>query len=83
MPAFLGRATKTELARAPIRVDNDSANGPTAPPPPATAAVAPAARPAAAAPFQRDVRRPSQSPLQAEETVMDLERRLGLRGPES
>ena len=83
VPAFLGRATKTEVARAPIRVDNDSANGPTAAPPPATAAVAPAARPAAAAPVPAGRQGPSQSPLQAEETVMDLERRLGLRGPES
>ena len=81
VPAFLGRATKPDLPRAPIRVDNGStptaasapqpASTPVASTPPATAAV-PAARSA-----------PTQSPLQAEETVMELERRLGLRGPES
>jgi hypothetical protein len=81
VPAFLGRATKPEVVRAPIQVDNDGAPRSTPAPPPATAAAAPPAQPAAAAvPAGRAA---SQSPLSAEDTVMELERRLGLRGPES
>jgi hypothetical protein len=79
VPAFLGRAAKAEAIRAPIRVDAESAPtpGPTPPAPVATAntpaAVAvPAARPA-----------PASSPREGDDTVMDLERRLGLRGPEA
>jgi hypothetical protein len=83
VPAFLGRAAKTEAARAPIRVDSEDAPSPA--PTPTPASVAPTAPPAtptpAAVPAARSA--PTQSPLQAEDTVMELERRLGLRGPES
>ena len=89
VPAFLGRAAKAEAARAPIRVDSDSPVDGDRPPTPAPAPGAqPAATPApapvsapAAVPAARQAS--SQSPLQAEDTVMELERRLGLRGPES
>lgn len=89
VPAFLGRAAKAEAARAPIRVDVDDDSPAPAPAAAARAAapssaVAPATAPAAAptpVPVSRPA--PSQSPLQAEDTVMELERRLGLRGPES
>ena len=80
VPAFLGRATKPEVVRAPIQVDNDGAPRSTSAPPPATAAAPPAQPAAAAVPAGRAA---SQSPLSAEDTVMELERRLGLRGPES
>ncbi len=90
VPAFLGRAAKAEAARAPIRVDvADEVQGPAPAPAPAPAAAATAkASPtpgSATAPTPVPVARPapSQSPLQAEDTVMELERRLGLRGPES
>ena len=84
VPAFLGRAAKggssaradpgrqRQHADARCRYSAPQpASTPAASTPAATAAV-PAARPA-----------PTQSPLQAEETVMELERRLGLRGRES
>ena len=89
VPAFLGRAAKADAARAPIRVDTvDDA------PAPAPAAAARAAAPTnlvapapipAPTPTAVPVSRPasSGSPFQAEDTVMELERRLGLRGPES
>jgi hypothetical protein len=82
VPAFLGRAAKAEAARAPIRVDTDNDDGPPpeeAPSPhdkPSATTPAPAAVPASRSAS-------SSSPLQPEETVMELERRLGLRGPES
>jgi hypothetical protein len=79
VPAFLGRAAKADLPRAPIRVDNGSTPTPAPQPASTPAASTPAA--AAAVPAARPA--PTQSPLQAEETVMELERRLGLRGPES
>jgi hypothetical protein len=79
VPAFLGRAAKADLPRAPIRVDNGDTPTPT-PHPAATPAASPPPAPAAV-PAARSA--PAQSPLQAEETVMELERRLGLRGPES
>ena len=82
MPAFLGRATKPEVVRAPIQVDNDGAPRSTPAPQPAAAAVAPPTPPAAAAAVPAG-RPAGQSPLSAEDTVMELERRLGLRGPES
>ena len=86
VPAFLGRAGKTEAARAPIRVDSaEEAPEPAPPPAPTPAATAPIAPPPSPAPVAVPASRPasSQSPLQAEDTVMELERRLGLRGPES
>ena len=81
VPAFLGRATKPEVVRAPIQVDNDDAPRSTPAPQPA-APVAPPTQPAAAAAVPAG-RPAGQSPLSAEDTVMELERRLGLRGPES
>jgi len=76
VPAFLGRAAKAEAARAPIRVNSDVE------PAPAPAPIAATAPPVAAAvPAARSA--PTQSPLRAEDNVMELERRLGLRGPES
>jgi hypothetical protein len=86
VPAFLGRAAKAEAARAPIRVDSaDEAPEPAPTPAPAPVATAPVASPPSPAPVAVPASRPasSQSPLQAEDTVMELERRLGLRGPES
>ena len=80
VPAFLGRAGKAEAARAPIRVENDNGPAPEKAPPPEEKPAAtpePAAVPAARAPSS------SSSPLQAEDTIMELERRLGLRSPES
>lgn len=76
VPAFLGRAAKAEATRAPIRVDRDDEPAP--PPAPIASAAPPAV---AAVPAARSA--PTQSPLRAEDTVMELERRLGLRGPES
>jgi hypothetical protein len=86
VPAFLGRATKAEPPRAPIAVDNGST--PTPAPSMPTPAPQPAATPVASTPpatatVPATRTAPTQSPRQAEETVMDLERRLGLRGPES
>jgi hypothetical protein len=85
VPAFLGRAARAESARAPIRVDSE--NAPSSAPTPTPAAPAPTPTPAAPAPTPAAVpaarATPTQSPLQAEDTVMELERRLGLRGPES
>ena len=79
VPAFLGRA-KADLPRAPIAVDNGSA--PTPSPAAQTAATpAPSAPPATAAVPAGPA--PTSSSLRGEETVMELERRLGLRGPES
>ena len=87
VPAFLGRAAKAESARAPIRVDSESASSPVATPSPTPTPVAPPATTTPAAPTPAAVpaarATPTQSPLQAEDTVMELERRLGLRGPES
>jgi hypothetical protein len=86
VPAFLGRAAKAEAARAPIRVDAADEMQPSVPAPgPAPAATAPVKAAPASAPTPVPVSHPapSQSPLQAEDTVMELERRLGLRGPES
>jgi len=86
VPAFLGRAGKAEAPRAPIRVNGDSPAPTAAPPvPPPTGASAPApaatpARPAAAATPARTA--PASAPGPGEETLIDLERRLGLRGPE-
>jgi hypothetical protein len=82
VPAFLGRANRTEASRAPIRVNGDS------PPSPATSPVAPTAAPVSAPPEAMaptpaaSAPRPpgGSSPLQGEETIMELERRLGLRG---
>ena len=81
VPAFLGRATKTDLPRAPIRVDNGSTPATAPAPSGSPAPVAPTPAASAAVPAARPASNPS--PLQAEETVMELERRLGLRGPES
>ena len=83
VPAFLGRAAKAESARAPIRVDSENATSPA--PMPTPTPVAPAAAPATPTPAAVPAARatPAQSPLQADDTVIELERRLGLRGPES
>ena len=83
VPAFLGRAAKAESARAPIRVDSENATSPA--PTPTPTPVAPAAAPATPTPAAVPAARatPAQSPLQADDTVIELERRLGLRGPES
>lgn len=81
VPAFLGRAAKAESARAPIRVDSENAASSAPTPPPVASAPSPATPTPAAVPAARAT--PTQSPLQAEDTVMELERRLGLRGPES
>ncbi len=84
VPAFLGRATKTEVFRA-LRSRSTTATRHDRRPrrnPPPQLWHPPASPPAAAAvPAGRSA--PSQSPLSAEDTVMELERRLGLRGPES
>jgi hypothetical protein len=78
VPAFLGRAAAAEAARSPIRVEAEPAQPrqvaapPSASPavaPPETAAAVPAGNPAKLA-----------APSTTEATVMDLERRLGLRG---
>ena len=70
VPAFLGRAA--EASRAPIRVEGEMvaarANSAASAPPAAPAAAAPTPAPAVAA--------------SADDPVADLERRLGLRGPE-
>ena len=78
VPAFLGRAGKADQARPPIRVNGNRPPAEPAPPsvpPPSEPerTPAPAAVPAS--------RAPTAAP-QGEETLMDLERRLGLRGPE-
>jgi hypothetical protein len=79
VPAFLGRAARAESTRPAIRVESGDGPRPERVPVPKeekpAATPAPAAVPASPA--------SSSSPLQAEETVMELERRLGLRGPES
>jgi hypothetical protein len=80
VPAFLGRA-KADLSRAPIAVDNGSTPTPSPAAQPA-ATPAPSAPPAEAA-VPAAAPASTQSPLRAEETIMELERRLGLRGPES
>lgn len=84
VPAFLGRA-RAETVRAPIRVNGENAStpAPASSPPTSEPATTPAAAPSAApaAPASRSAT--STSPLRAEDTVMQLERRLGLRGPES
>lgn len=77
VPAFLGRAAAAEAARSPIRVEAQAAQSrqpiiPAEAPPPV------AATPKATAPVAAAPQRPA--PSAAEETVMDLERRLGLRG---
>jgi hypothetical protein len=70
VPAFLGRAAAAEAARSPIRVEPQPVQ-PRPSAPPVTAQPA-AAGPQVAAP-------PRPAPSAAEESVMDLERRLGLR----
>jgi hypothetical protein len=66
VPAFLGRAA--EASRAPIRVEAELAAARSSP-------AIPAAPPAATTPAPAAV-------LPADDPVVDLERRLGLRGPE-
>ncbi|MEP6469636.1 MAG: hypothetical protein ABJC24_07680 [Chloroflexota bacterium] len=85
VPAFLGRAAAAEGARSPIRVDTQ----PVKPRPAARAVAAPAAAPddAADAVASQVVAPQSAGPSRAapsttEHTVADLERRLGLRGPD-
>jgi hypothetical protein len=79
VPAFLGRAAAAEAARSgsPIRVETGPADSRPVATPVVTqqVAAAPVTAPQAAAP------RDSNSAV-AGETVMDLERRLGLRGPD-
>lgn len=77
VPAFLGRAAKAEASRAPIRVNDDNDSRP-----PPEDAPSSEDKPSASA-AQVAVPAASSSSVQAEDTVMELERRLGLRGPES
>jgi hypothetical protein len=74
VPAFLGRAA-AEAARSPIRVEAERAQprAVIAPPVTAPAVTAPSTASVPVAAPQR------MAPSAAEETVMDLERRLGLR----
>ena len=65
VPAFLGRAVRSDLPRAPIRVDNGST--PTAGRHPPHAGSPHAVATAAAVPAALSAGRPTQSPLQAEE----------------
>jgi hypothetical protein len=79
VPAFLGRAAAAEAARSPIRVESEPAE-------PRRQVPAPPSTPPAAAPPEESVAVPAgpaanrPAPSTAEATVMDLERRLGLRG---
>jgi hypothetical protein len=76
VPAFLGRAAAAEAARSPIRVEAEPAQ-------PRPVIIPPAASPPVAAPStapaQVGAAPQRTAPSAAEETVMDLERRLGLR----
>jgi hypothetical protein len=82
VPAFLGRAAKAEVTREPIRVNGDSAPPPAPAPLAAAGAAAAVTSPAPVATPASRAAATGNSPLQAEDTVMELERRLGLRGPE-
>jgi hypothetical protein len=94
VPAFLGRAAAAEAARSPIRIEPQPVQRrPAAAPSAATAsptAAPPVAVPAVAAPeavasqvaATQAIARSRAAPPAAEATVADLERRLGLRGPD-
>jgi hypothetical protein len=81
VPAFLGRAAKAEAARAPIRVNDDIDDRPPPEDVPSLEDKPSAGAPQVAVPASRPAS--SSSSVQAEDTVTELERRLGLRGPES
>ena len=81
VPAFLGRATEARGRACP-----DPGRQRRRAPIDACAATRNRGGPARTTSRRRRVpagRAASQSPLSAEDTVMELERRLGLRGPES
>jgi hypothetical protein len=81
VPAFLGRAA-AEAARSPIRVESEPAQPRQAAAPPTAPPAAPR-EPSAAVPAASAATRAAPSTAEAtvaEATVMDLERRLGLRG---
>jgi hypothetical protein len=93
VPAFLGRAAAAEVARSPVRVEPQTIQAPPAAAPPATApsttslppapSVMAAPEPVASRVGSLKSGPPSRSaPPAAETTVADLERRLGLRGPD-
>jgi hypothetical protein len=77
VPAFLGRAAAAEAGRSPIRVESEPQPRQSVAPPSAAPAVPPQEA-SAAVPAGPAAKR--AAPSAAEATVMDLERRLGLRG---
>jgi hypothetical protein len=77
VPAFLGRAAAAEAGRSPIRVESEPQPRQSVAPPSAAPAV-PSQEASAAVPAGPAAKR--AAPSAAEATVMDLERRLGLRG---
>jgi hypothetical protein len=77
VPAFLGRAAAAEAARSPIRVEAEPAQPRQVTTSPV---VSPPATPPQKATAQVAATSPRAAPSAADETVMDLERRLGLRG---
>jgi hypothetical protein len=83
VPAFLGRAAAVEAARQPPRPQPQAApEAPQAAPPAASPPPATAPPELRAEPMPPAERRPAPVGGRSEETVRDMERRLGLRQPE-